>query len=172
MPLTRWFFHKPPDRVVECSMQIAIGSDHGGFALKEQLKDYIKNELHYDVVDFGTHSADSVDYPDFAFLVAAAVAEGRFATGIILDGAGLGSSMVANKLPGIRAAVCNDLFAARNARAHNQANVLTLGARIIGDMLAKEIVKVFLNTPFEERHQPRIDKITRLEQQIYGYTRS
>lgn len=150
-------------------MQIAIGSDHGGFALKEQLKTFLKNEMHYDVVDFGTHSTDAVDYPDFAFLVAAAVAEGRFATGIILDGAGLGSSMVANKLPGVRAAVCNDLFAARNARAHNQANVLTLGARIIGDLLAQEIVKVFLTTPFEARHQPRIDKILRLEQEIYGY---
>ncbi len=150
-------------------MQIAIGSDHGGFALKEQLKTFLKNEMHYDVVDFGTHSTDAVDYPDFAFLVAAAVAEGRFATGIILDGAGLGSSMVANKLPGVRAAVCNDLFAARNARAHNQANVLTLGARIIGDLLAQEIVKVFLTTPFETRHQPRIDKILRLEQEIYGY---
>jgi ribose 5-phosphate isomerase B len=150
-------------------MQIAIGSDHGGFALKEQLKTFLKNELHYDVVDFGTHSTDAVDYPDFAFLVAAAVAEGRFSMGIILDGAGLGSSMVANKLPGVRAAVCNDLFAARNARAHNQANVLTLGARIIGDLLAQEIVKTFLTTPFESRHQARIDKITRLEQEIYGY---
>jgi len=150
-------------------MKIAIGSDHGGFALKERLKEFIKTTLHYDVVDYGTHNTEAVDYPDYAFLVAAAVAEGEFPLGIIIDGAGLGSSMVANKLPGVRAAVCNDIFAARNSRAHNKANVLTLGARIIGDGLAEEIVKVFLSTPFEERHQKRIDKILRLEKEIYGF---
>ncbi|MBF2053904.1 MAG: ribose 5-phosphate isomerase B [Candidatus Sericytochromatia bacterium] len=153
-------------------MKIALGSDHGGFALKEHLRDFIRKEFGYDVVDFGTHSTEAVDYPDFAFLVAAAVAEGQCQLGIMIDGAGLGSSMVANKLPGIRAAVCNDLFAARNSRAHNQANVLTLGARIIGDMLAEEIVRVFLSTPFETRHQKRIDKILRLEQEIYGFGRA
>lgn len=148
-------------------MKLAIGSDHGGYELKEILKDYIRKEFQYEIIDFGTHSSDAVDYPDFAFLVAAAVAQGDCPQGIILDGAGLGSSMVANKLPGIRAAVCNDLFAARNSKAHNKANILTLGARIVGDMLAKEIVKVWLTTPFEARHQKRIDKIIRLESQIY-----
>ncbi|MEZ0370689.1 MAG: RpiB/LacA/LacB family sugar-phosphate isomerase, partial [Candidatus Sericytochromatia bacterium] len=111
------------------------------------------------------------DYPDFAFLVAAAVAEGECRYGIMIDGAGLGSSIVCNKLPGVRAAVCNDLFAARNSKAHNQANVLTLGAGIIGKALAEEIVRVWLNTPFEERHQKRIDKILRLEREIYGFGR-
>lgn len=150
-------------------MKIAMGSDHGGFALKERLKEFIKTTFRYDIVDFGTHNTETVDYPDYAFLVAAAVAEGEFPFGIILDGAGLGSSIVANKLPGVRAAVCNDIFAARNSRAHNKANVLTLGSQIIGNGLAEEIVKVWLTTPFEERHQKRIDKILRLEKEIYGF---
>ncbi|PKL76486.1 MAG: ribose 5-phosphate isomerase B [Candidatus Melainabacteria bacterium HGW-Melainabacteria-1] len=150
-------------------MKLAIGSDHGGYELKEKLKDFIRKEFHYEVIDYGCHSTEAVDYPDFAFLVAAAVAEGQCQLGIMIDGAGLGSSIVANKLPGVRAAVCNDLFAARNSRAHNQANVLTLGANIIGKGLAEEIVRVWLNTPFEERHQKRIDKILRLEREIYGF---
>ncbi len=150
-------------------MKIAIGSDHGGFTLKERLKEFIKTTFRYDVIDFGTHSTETVDYPDYAFLVAAAVAEGEFPLGIILDGAGLGSSIVANKLPGVRAAVCNDIFAARNSRAHNKANVLTMGSQIIGNGLAEEIVKVWLTTSFEERHQKRIDKILRLEKEIYGF---
>ncbi len=150
-------------------MKLAIGSDHGGYELKEKLKDFLRKEFPYEVVDFGCHSTDAVDYPDFAFLVAAAVAEGQCQVGIMIDGAGLGSSIVANKLPGVRAAVCNDLFAARNSRAHNQANVLTLGSNIIGKGLAEEIVKTWLNTPFEERHQKRIDKIIRLEKEIYGF---
>lgn len=150
-------------------MKLAIGSDHGGFALKEQLKEFIRKEFHYDIVDFGTHSPETVDYPDFAFLVAASVAEGDCQLGIIVDGAGLGSSIVANKLPGIRAAVCNDIFAARNSRAHNKANVLTMGSQIIGKGLAEEIVRVWFSTSFEERHQPRINKILKLEQEIYGF---
>ena len=152
-------------------MKLAIGSDHGGYELKEKLKNFIRAEFHYEVVDFGTHSTDAVDYPDFAFLVAAAVAEGNCRLGIIIDGAGLGSSIVANKLPGVRAAVCNDLFAARNSRAHNQANVLTMGSNIIGKGLAEEIVRVWFNTAFEDRHQKRIDKILRLEREIYGFNK-
>ncbi|MBC7543899.1 MAG: RpiB/LacA/LacB family sugar-phosphate isomerase, partial [Candidatus Sericytochromatia bacterium] len=120
------------------------------------------------VIDFGTHGKDPVDYPDFAFLVAAAVAERQAEVGIMIDGAGIGSAMVANKVPGIRAAMCNDLYAARNARQHNAANVLTLGAMVIGAGLAKEIVTTFLKTEFEARHQRRIDKITRLEQQLFA----
>lgn len=152
-------------------MKLAIGSDHGGYELKEKLKDFIRKEFHYEVVDFGTHSTDAVDYPDFAFLVAAAVAEGNCQLGIIVDGAGIGSAIVANKLPGVRAAICNDLFAARNSRAHNQANVLTMGSNIIGKGLAEEIVRVWFNTGFEERHQKRIDKILRLEREIYGFNK-
>ena len=150
-------------------MKLAIGSDHGGYALKEKLRQYLKDSFHCEVVDFGTHSTDAVDYPDFAFLVAAAVAEGQFPVGIIIDGAGIGSAIVANKLPGIRAAVCNDLYTARNSRAHNQANILTLGSQVVGQGLAQEIVRVWLETSFEARHQKRIDKITHLETQIYGF---
>ena len=147
-------------------MKIAIGSDHGGFELKELLKEYLK-ELNHEAVDFGTHSLDSVDYPDFAFLVAGSVASGDFPLGIIIDGAGIGSAIVANKLPGIRAATCNDLYAARNSREHNNANVLSLGSRVIGTGLAKEIVKTWLSTKYDERHNSRINKILRLEKEIY-----
>lgn len=147
-------------------MKIAIGSDHGGFELKEVLKDYLK-ELGHEPVDFGTHSLEPVDYPDFAFLVAGAVAAEEVPFGIIIDGAGIGSAIVANKLPGIRAAMCNDLYAARNSREHNNVNILTLGARVIGIGLAKEIVNIWFSTKFEERHQTRINKILRLEKEIY-----
>jgi ribose 5-phosphate isomerase B len=146
-------------------MKIALGCDHGGLALKEELAAFLRDAGHA-VIDFGTHGIDPVDYPDFAFLVAAAVADRQTQIGIMIDGAGIGSAMVANKIPGIRAAMCNDLYAARNARQHNAANVLTLGAMVIGAGLAKEIVTTFLKTEFEARHQRRIDKITRLEQQL------
>ena len=150
-------------------MKLAIGSDHGGYPLKESLKKFLQ-ELGHEVRDFGTDSPAPVDYPDYAFLVAGAVATGEFPRGIIVDGAGIGSAIVANKLPKVRAALCNDLYAARNSREHNDANVLTLGARVIGEGLAQEIVKVFLNTDFATRHKPRIDKILRLEDQIYRYS--
>lgn len=150
-------------------MRIAIGSDHGGYALKESLKKFIQG-LGHEVKDFGTNSVDPVDYPDFAFVVAGAVATGDCPRGIIIDGAGIGSSIVANKLPKVRAALCNDLYAARNCREHNDANVLTLGARVIGEGLAQEIVKVFLTQEFAARHKPRIDKILKLEDQIYRYS--
>lgn len=146
-------------------MKLVIGSDHGGYALKQSLKAFLA-ELGHETLDFGTHSEAAVDYPDYAFLVAAAVASGEAERGIIVDGAGIGSSIVANKVPGIRAALANDLFAAKNCRAHNDANVLTLGGRIIGIGLAQEIVKVFLTTQFESRHQSRIDKITEFERDI------
>ena len=147
-------------------MKLVIGSDHGGYELKQSLIRYL-GELGHAPVDFGTHSADPVDYPDFAFLVAAAVANGEFPVGIIVDGAGIGSSIVANKLPGVRASLFNDLFAARNAREHNHANVLTLGSRIIGEGLAKEIVKTWLATEPCPRHERRINKIRDLETQLY-----
>lgn len=151
-------------------MRIVIASDHGGFALKEVLKPLLA-ELGHDVQDVGTTSPAPVDYPDFAFLAAAAVAQKDADLGIVIDGAGIGSSIVANKLPGVRAACCNDLFTAKNSRAHNDANVLTLGSRVIGEGLAAEIVKVWLATTFEARHQARIDKIVKLEGQLYGALR-
>ncbi len=126
--------------IFENIVKIVIASDHGGFALKQSLVALMQEQGH-DVMDFGTHSEAPVDYPDFAFLVGATVAAGEAERGIVVDGAGIGSSIVANKVPGIRAALCNDLFAARNAREHNDANVLTLGGRVVGIGLAQEIVK-------------------------------
>ncbi len=146
-----------PDRTV------ALGADHGGFALKEELKNYLQ-ELGYAVLDCGTHSTESVDYPDFAYAVARLVAEGRAAYGIMVDGAGIGSCMAANKVPGIRAAMCYDLSTAANSREHNDANVLTLGGRLIGISLARQIVKTWLTTTFGGgRHARRVDKIMAIE---------
>lgn len=144
-------------------MKVAIASDHGGFQLKEIIKEYLKKELNLEVLDLGTNSTEAVDYPDFAFLVASAVSQKQADRGIMIDGIGVASAMVANKVSGIRAAVCNDLFSANSSRAHNDANVLTMGGRVIGCGLAKEIVSVWFKTEFEQRHQTRIDKITRIE---------
>lgn len=142
---------------------VAIGADHGGFALKETLKDFL-NESGYQVVDCGTDSSDSVDYPDFAAQVAGQVAAGRVWRGIMIDGAGIGSCMAANKVPGIRAAMCYDHATAFNSREHNNANLLTLGAGLIGTSLAKQIVTTFLETEFGGgRHARRVDKIMKIE---------
>ncbi len=140
-------------------MKIAIGADHGGFPLKESLAAYLKSRGH-EVQDCGTHSADAVDYPVFARAVAEAVAGGRAERGIMIDGAGIGSSMVANKVPGVRAAMAYDVSSARNGREHNDANVLTLGAGLIGANLAQQIVDVFLTTDCTEpRHRRRVAMI-------------
>ena len=142
---------------------VAIGADHGGFALKEQLKVHL-SEQGYEIVDCGTHSTDSVDYPDFAYAVAQLVANGEAQAGIIVDGAGIGSCMAANKVPGVRAALCYDQTTAVNSREHNYANVLTLGAGLIGPSLAKQIVSTWLQTPFgAARHGRRVEKITAIE---------
>ena len=142
---------------------IAIGTDHGGW----QLKDIIKKQLAeagYAIHDCGTNGPEAVDYPDIALAVARLVADGTCRWGIILDGAGIGSAMVANKVPGIRAANCHDLSSARNSREHNHANVLTLGARFLGEGLALEVVKVWLGTPWGPgRHAERVAKITSIE---------
>lgn len=138
---------------------VAIGADHGGFSLKEMLKPVII-EAGYGVVDCGTNSAEAVDYPDFAYAVARLVADGRVWRGIMIDGAGIGSCMAANKVPGIRAAMCYDQATAVNSREHNDANVLTLGAGLIGPALAGQIVKSWLATDFGGgRHARRVDKI-------------
>ena len=132
---------------------VAVGADHGGYALKEQLKPVIA-KLGWQVVDCGTFNTDSVDYPDYAYAVARLVADGRARWGIVVDGAGIGSCMVANKVPGIRAALCYDLASAANSREHNHANVLTLGAGLIGPSLAQQIVTLWLQTPFgPDRHR-------------------
>ncbi len=142
---------------------VALGADHGGFALKEGLKAYLA-ELGYDVVDCGTNSPESVDYPDFAYAVARLVSEGQAWRGVIVDGAGVGSCMAANKVPGVRAAMCYDHATAVNSREHNDANVLTLGGMLLGPSLARQIVKTWLETDFGGgRHGRRVDKIMDIE---------
>src|SRR6266571_9401104 len=137
--------------------RVAIGSDHGGYALKEILKRAIAEDLGWDVHDCGTHSTDAVDYPDYAAAVAREVASGRCARGIVVDAAGIGSTMAANKIPGVRCALCHNDLTATNAREHNDANVLALGARVVHRGLAARIVRIFLTTPFAgERHERRV----------------
>ncbi len=140
-------------------MNIAIGSDHAGFNLKQEVKRLLA-ELGHSCEDFGANSTDSVDYPDFAFAVADAVVQGRFDQGILICGSGIGMSMVANKVPGIRAALCPDTFSARGARQHNNANILGMGERVIGVGLAREIVTAYLSAEFEGgRHAVRLEKM-------------
>jgi ribose 5-phosphate isomerase B len=150
----------PPDR------SVALGADHGGFTLKEELKPFLA-QLGWEVVDCGTHGPESVDYPDFAYAVAALVADNRVQWGIVIDGAGIGSCMAANKVPGVRAALCYDLTSAVNSREHNHANVLTLGAGLIGPNLARQIVQTWLETPFgPDRHARRVAKIAQIEKRF------
>jgi ribose 5-phosphate isomerase B len=142
---------------------IALGADHGGFPMKEALKKSLQ-ELGFGVLDVGTNSTDAVDYPDFAIAVAKAVASGQARAGIMVDGAGIGSAMAANKIPGVRAALCYDITTANNAREHNNANVLTLGGTLIGQRLALDIAKTFLTTEFGGgRHAGRVAKIDALD---------
>jgi len=145
---------------------IAIGSDHGGFELKATLIPFLK-ELGYSVIDCGTSSKEAVDYPDFAFAVADKVRSSAAVCGIVIDGAGIGSCMAANKVPGIRAAMCVDYATAANSREHNNANVLTLGAGLLGVNQVKLIVKTWLETPFGGgRHASRVDKIMEIEKKF------
>jgi ribose 5-phosphate isomerase B len=147
----------PPDRTV------ALGADHGGFELKEALKALL-SELKLTVLDLGVHEAKTADYPDIALAVAGAVREGKATRGVIIDGAGIGSAMAANKVPGIRAALCYDQATARNSREHNHANVLTLGGRLLTRTQAEDVLRTWLTTPYGGgRHQARIDKITAIE---------
>jgi ribose 5-phosphate isomerase B len=145
---------------------VAIGSDHGGFEMKAVLIDYLK-ELKCEVIDCGTNSKDAVDYPDFALSVAELVRQGKAWRGIMIDGAGIGSCMVANKVPGVRAAMAYDYASASNSREHNNANYLTLGAGLIGLNQAKLIVKTWLATEYAGgRHQVRVDKIMQVEKKF------
>jgi len=142
---------------------IALGADHGGYALKEQLKNYLR-EWGYAPLDLGTDSTDPVDYPDFAELVANAVVRGEAWRGVVVDSAGIGSAIAANKVPGARAALCYDRASAKNSREHNDANILTLGAKTISEETAREILAQWLATNFAGgRHQKRIDKIQAIE---------
>jgi RpiB/LacA/LacB family sugar-phosphate isomerase len=154
-----------PRRGARAERIIAVGADHGGFALKEELKGFLA-ELGHRVRDFGADSTEAVDYPDFAHAVARAVAEGEADLGIMIDGAGVGSCMTANKVPGVRAAACYDPKVARNSREHNDANVLTLGSGTIDSKQMREIVRVWLSTEItEDRHKRRVAKIEAVERQ-------
>ncbi len=145
--------------------KIALGADHGGFEMKEQIKNLLA-DLGHDYQDFGTHSTDAVDYPDFAHLVARAVAGATCDLGIVVDGAGIGSCMVANKVPGVRAAMCYDEASARNSREHNGANVLTLGGKTITADRMREIVRAWLGSELaEDRHRRRVEKINAIERE-------
>lgn len=144
-------------------MRIAIGADHAGFTLKEHFKDTLK-KLGHEVEDFGTHSEASVDYPPICAAVGRAVVAGQADRGIVLGGSGQGEQIAANKVRGVRAALCNDLFTARLSRQHNNANVLSMGGRIVAFGLADEILTLWLNTPFEGgRHQTRLDQVAEIE---------
>lgn len=149
-------------------MKIALACDHGGYKLKECIKSYLQ-ELGVEYIDFGTYSEESVDYPDFAYKAAKAIVNGEADRGIFICGTGIGISMAANKVRGIRAALCYNIFAAEMSRRHNNANVLCLGGRVLGEELAKAIVKVWLETPFEGgRHERRINKIAEIEKTECG----
>jgi len=144
-------------------VHIAIGSDHAGYRLKEHLKEILKDDGHT-VDDVGTHSEEPVDYPPICAAVARAVAEGKAERGIVLGGSGQGEQMTANKVRGIRAALCNDLYTARKSREHNDANVLAMGARVVGEGLADEILRLWLSTGFEGgRHERRVKQIADIE---------
>jgi len=148
------------------STSIAIGSDHAGYDLKQHLIEILAAAGHQ-VADHGTHSTDSVDYPPICAGVARAVVAGEATFGIVLGGSGQGEQLAANKVRGARAALCNDLYTARMARAHNDANVLSIGARVVGIGLAEEIVETFLTTPFDGgRHARRVAQLTELEEQF------
>ncbi|HEX7877850.1 MAG TPA: ribose 5-phosphate isomerase B [Candidatus Eisenbacteria bacterium] len=158
----------PPEPASGGARRLAIGADHGGYELKERLKPFLL-DLGWAIEDVGTWSEQAVDYPAIALKVADLVAAGTTAVGIVIDGAGIGSCMAANKVPGVRAALCHDTTTARNSREHNDANVLTLGGKLIGVVQAQEIVKTWLATECrEERHKKRVAMITAIESRAGG----
>jgi ribose 5-phosphate isomerase B len=146
-------------------VRVAVGADHAGFGLKKELLAYLA-ELGHDPEDLGTHSEEAVDYPPICAAVGRAVRDGRTDRGIVIGGSGQGEQIAANKVHGVRAALCNDLYTARMSRRHNDANVLSLGARIVAPELAREIVELWLDTPFDGgRHARRVDQIGEIERQ-------
>jgi len=143
--------------------RIAIGSDHAGFDLKEHLVALLRREGH-EVLDHGTHSTESCDYPPICAAVGRSVRDGEAEFGIVLGGSGQGEQLAANKVHGVRAALCNDLYTARMARSHNDANVLSMGGRVVGTGLAEEILATFMSTPFEGgRHARRVEQLMQIE---------
>jgi ribose 5-phosphate isomerase B len=149
-------------------MKIGIACDHGGFGLKEDLNTFVKS-MGIDTIDFGSFDETAVDYPDLGILVAEKVSSAELERGILICGTGIGMSIVANKFTGVRAALANELYSAKCSREHNDSNILVLGGRIIGPGLAREIVRIWLETPFAGgRHQRRLEKITALEKRLKG----
>ena len=148
-------------------MNVALGADHAGFGLKERIKAYVL-ELGHNAVDLGTHSTAAVDYPDFAEAVGLAVRDQQAARGILVCGSGVGASIAANKIPGVRAGLCHDHYSAHQGVEHDDMNVLVLGGRIIGEALALELVSAFLGARYtaEQRHQHRLEKVKRLERRF------
>ena len=147
-------------------MTIAIGCDHAGVELKKEIIALLR-DLRIECTDYGTNTSESVDYPDFGEKVSVAVSSGKIEKGILICGTGIGMSIVANKFPGVRASLCNELFTAKMSRLHNDANILVLGGRVVGRDLAKEIVRTWVTTPFEgERHSKRLKKITLIEERL------
>ncbi len=152
---------------------VALGGDHGGFALKQSLAKYLREELRWTVIDCGTHSTEAVDYPDIAKAVGTEVASGRAARGIVIDGAGIGSTMAANRVPGVRCALCHDEKTVLNSREHNDANVLALGSQVVNLGQARRLVEVWLRTKFAGgRHARRVEKIMELERLTAGDVRA
>jgi ribose 5-phosphate isomerase B len=147
---------------------VALGADHAGWELKEALKAWLIDQGHQ-ILDFGTHSPDSVDYPDYAAQVAEAVAADKVGTGVLVCGTGIGMAIAANKVPGVRAATCGDLYTARMSREHNDANVLALGGRLLAPDAAVEILATWLAASFQgDRHRRRVTKIAELEERFSG----
>ena len=148
-------------------MKLAIGADHGGVELKQEIVKFLQSVKNIEVSDYGTTTRDSVDYPDYGRTVSEAVSQGTVDRGILICGTGIGMSIVANRFPRVRAALCHDNFTARMSRLHNDANVLVMGERVIGRGVALDIVKAWLETEFEgSRHQRRLDKIREIEASI------
>lgn len=145
-------------------MRVVLGSDHAGYELKQQILDYVK-ELGHEILDVGTHDSSSVDYPDFAEAVGAAIINNKADRGILICGSGVGSVIAVNKIPGIRAGICHDCYSAHQGVEHDNMNVLVMGARIIAIALAQDLVKLFLDAQFtmESRHQRRLAKVKALE---------
>jgi ribose 5-phosphate isomerase B len=150
-------------------VKLAIGCDHGGFELKQEILKFLKTVANLEVLDLGPAGGESVDYPDFGAKVAEAVARGTMDRGILICGTGIGMSIVANRYPNVRAALCHDHFTAQMSREHNDANILVLGERVTGKGVALELVKTWLDTPFAGgRHQKRLDKIANIEKTVAG----
>jgi ribose 5-phosphate isomerase B len=148
-------------------MKLAIGADHGGYILKKEIVDFLSKIGNIEVTDYGTSGPESVDYPDYGRKVSEAVSSGAVDRGILICGTGIGMSIVANRFPQVRAALCHDNFTARMSRLHNDANVLVMGERVIGRGVALDIVKAWLETEFEgSRHQRRLDKIREIEKSL------